>query len=421
MLGSLRLVEPRPATAEHARLPMADLVLLHVFLAGDLIVVSRFYEFVGFFVRSPLFYITVACLPFFVVRAVQKSYLPELVVFAVAALGLVVQILHFAAVSRQVPNFNSVAQFYPMFSFIVFSRFLESSHVERLLRIIYFYSCVYVVIYVLSALAIIVHAMPAGIEASLTQTDPERGARILIIASSTLFCMFYSYFKMIERRSKGYGLMLLLALAALIMSESRLLIVIVGCVSMVSLVLRGRAALSVFCFAGFAAISAVVLYGMIDPAWNPFVIFGDDTSARIRTEGYETVRQILLAEPVFGAGIAADDTGMVLFTHNPTLSAADLGPIGIWFVFGAAGLVLYCASVYVQCFCTRFGGCGSLTNSKAVQFTGCLIGLFGCLTPTWFNGSLVGLFIALSLRQGTIRAETAEHQAALIAGGAYSP
>ena len=418
-MGRFGPVEPRPLSAKHAPLPLADLLLLHVFLAGDLIVVSRFYEFVGFYIRSPLFYITVACLPFFAVRAVQKSYLPELVIFAVGALGLVVQILHFAAISHQTPNFNSVAQYYPMFSFIVFSRFLGSSHVERLLRIIYLYSCVYVVIYVLSALAILVHVMPAGIEASLTQTDPERGARILIIASSTLYCMYYSYFRMVGERSKRHGAMLLLAIAALIMSESRLLIVIVAAVSMVSLVLRGRAALSVFCFVGFAAISAVVLYGMIDPAWNPFVIFGDDTSARIRTEGYETIRRILLADPVFGAGIAADDAGMVLFTHNPTLSAADLGPIGIWFVFGAAGLVLYCASVYIQCFCTRFGGCGSLTNSKAVQYTGCLIGLFGCLTPTWFNGSLVGLFIAMSLRRGTIRAETAQHQAALVAGGAY--
>ena len=403
MAGTSEWIEPQVQLSDRDALPKLDLVLLHVFLAGDVIVVSRFYEFVGFFVRSPLFYMTVACLPFFLFRAIQKSYLTEVLLFAAGTFGLVVQILHFSAISRQPPNFNSVAQYYPMFSFIVYPVFLQRNSVLQLLKTLYLYSSIYVVIYVLASLALVLHIMPAGLEDSLTQSDPERGARILIIASLTLYCMYYSYFTMIERRSKLYALMLVLAIAALIMSESRLLIVIVVGVSMMSLILPSRAGLSVFCFAGFAVLSGVVLYGMVDPTWNPFVIFGDDTSARIRTEGYETIRRILYAEPIFGAGISADDAGMVLFTSNPTLSAADLGPMGIWFVFGLTGLGLYGLSVYIQCFCTRFGGCGSITNSKAVQYTGCLIGLFGCLTPTWFNGSLVGLFLAIWLRGVTGR------------------
>ncbi len=405
-----RWIGPPIELTEGAELRKLDLVVLHIFLASDVIVVSRFYEFVGFFIRSPLFYLTVACLPFFIIRAIQKSYITELLIFLFGAIGLVVQILHFSSISRQPPNFNSVAQYYPMFSFIVYPIFLQREHIFKLLSTLYLYSCIYVAVYVLAAMTILLHIMPAGIEESLTQSDPERGARILIIASSTLYCMYYSYFKMIERRSRLHALMLFLAVVALIMSESRLLIVIVACVSILSLILPGRSGVSIFCLAGFIALSGVVLYGMVDPAWNPFVIFGDDTSARIRTEGFDTIRRILQAEPLLGAGISSDDASMVLFTSNPTLSAADLGPLGIWFIFGLTGLVLYCFSVYVQCFCTYYGGCGSVANSKAVQYTGCLIGLFGCLTPTWFNGSLVGLFIAIWLRGVTRRAEANDSQ-----------
>ena len=403
--------QAKQSQANWAKTSKLDAVLLHVFLAGDILLVSGFYQFVGFFMRSPLFYMTVACLPYFFVRAVQRSYLPEITIFVLAAIGVLAQIFHFAAISRQPINLNSIAQFNSMFCFVVFANFIRLRDVDYLLRTIYFYTCIYVIVYVAAGALLFAHLIPGDIEARLTQTDPERGARILIVASSTLYCMYFSYFRLVETRAWRYAAMVALALMALIVSESRLLIVIVGFVQVMSIFLPGRRALSVLCFGGFLAVSAVILYGMYDPHWNPFVIFGDDTSARIRTEAYETMRGILWQHPFAGAGIAANDVDMIAFTSNPTLSAADLGPIGIWFVFGVVGLVFYIVSVYMQCFCTSVGGCGSVSNNKAVQYTGCIIGFFGCLTPTWFNGSLFGLFLALYLRRGTILRELAEQAA----------
>ncbi len=396
-------------SVERRNVPKLDVVLLHVFLAGDMIISSRFYEFVGFSIRSPIFYLTVACLPFFFVRAMQKSSLPEIAVFLLLIVGMMVQTTHFAAISRQPENFNSIAQYYTMFSFIVFSRFIGEDEIGRLLSTIFTYSCVYVIIYVAASLMIYSGAMPGDLTSRLTQSDPERGARILIISSSTLYCLHYAYHKFVATRRAAFMVLLLLALAALFISQSRLLIVIVVLVWAAALVLPRRSALSVFSFTVFAAVSGIILYGMLDLQWNPFVVFGDDTSARIRTTGYDSIRQVLLTHPLLGAGIAANDKDMVGFTSNPTLSAADLGPIGIWFVFGAAGLALYVASVYAQCFCTRFGGCGSVGNSKTLQYTGCMIGLFGCLTPTWFNGSLIGLFFSLYFHRAAILRDRAQH------------
>ncbi len=416
-----RAVAQAQSQANSAKPPRLDVVLLHVFLAGDMLLASRFFEFVGFFVRSPLFYLTVACLPYFFIRAVQRSYLPEITIFALAALGMLAQNFHFAAISRQPLNFNSIAQFNAVFCFVVFANFVRARDVDYLLRAIYLYSCVYVVVYVAASTSIFLHLMPGDIEARLTESDPERGARILIVASATLYCVYFSYFKLVETRAWRYAAMLAFALTGLIMSQSRLLLVIVGFVQILSPVLPGRRGLSIVCFGGFLALSGVILYGMYDPHWNPFVIFGDDTSARIRTGAYDTVRQILWAHPLAGAGIAASDADMVAFTSNPTLSAADLGPIGIWLVFGLVGVVVYVISVYMQCFCTQFGGCGSVSNSKAVQYTGCIIGFFGCLTPTWFNGSLFGLFMALYLRRSTILHDAAERAAGGPAGPAVAP
>lgn len=384
-----------------SRLPRLDVVLLHVFLIGDMVISARFYEFIGFSIRSPLLYVTVASLLVFAFRMLQKSYLPEIVVFLFLVLGMVIQIVHFTSISRQPENFNSLAQYYTLFSFVVFSNFIGEGDVVYLLRTVYLYSGIYVVVYVFASTMVYLGLLPGDITARLTQTDVERGARILIVSSTTLYCLYYSYFNFLSTRKYSLIVMAMFSIAALLISQSRLLIAIVVLFWGASIVAPSRSALSLFSFAVFFALSGCMLFGVVDHQWNPFAFFGEDTSALIRTMGYESIRQVLLVHPILGVGIANADADLVAFTSNPTLAAADLGPIGIWFVFGLAGLILYVVSVYVQCVCTRFGGCGSISNNKALQYTGCVIGLFGCLTPTWFNGSVVGIFFALYLRRGS--------------------
>ena len=406
-----------------SRLPALDVLLLHLFLAGDMIISARFYEFIGFSIRSPLLYMTVASLLVFALRMLQKSYLPEIVIFLLLIVGMVIQIVHFTAISRQAENFNSLAQYYTLFSFVVFSNFIGEGDIDYLLKTIYRYACIYVVIYVVASVLVTVNLLPGDITARLTQTDVERGARILIVSSTTLYCLHYAYFNYLATRKYSLLLMVIFSMAALLISQSRLLIVVAVLLWSVSIVFRSRSALSTFAFVAFLALSGGMLFGMIDAQWNPFTLFGDDTSALVRTRGYESVRQILTVHPALGVGIANDDADLVAFTSNPTLAAADLGPIGIWFVFGLGGLVLYVVSVYVQCFCTRFGGCGTVGNNKAIQYTACVIGLFGCLTPTWFNGSIVGIFFALYLRgqSSSLHSEAVVPRGMIEANESYRP
>lgn len=384
-----------------------EIFVLHIFLAGDLLLSSKFYEFVGFWIRTGIFYATVICIFVFATKIFLQFFVAEIIVLLAGIALMLVQILHFGIIARDPTNFNSIGQYYTMFSFVIFSVIIgrhdrDSVGISEVMKVMFLYSCLYVSLYVVASVLLNINFLPEALVSRITQTDRERGARILIVSSPTLFCFYYAYFEYFLTKNKTYLIMIALSLAALFISQSRLLIAIVFFVWIASTILPSRRAISVFSFLIFLVISSVLLFGMVDTRWNPFSVFGQDTSAIVRTNAYESVRQILLLHPFLGAGIAASDPDMVHFTANPTLSPADLGPIGIWFVFGLTGLVIYVASVYVQCFCTRLGGCGTVAHSKTIQYTGCIIGLFGCLTPTWFNGSLVGLFYALYFRRGSI-------------------
>jgi hypothetical protein len=378
-----------------------EIIALHVFLAGDMIVSSLFYEFIGFSARSPILYLTVASIGFFVIRIIQKSYFPEILVFFGMLLVMIVQVAHFSSISHQPGNINSIAQYYPMLSFIVFANFITVD-INRLLRIVYIYATIYVIVYLVSSVMIHLSMMPEYLVSRMAQSDVERGARIPIIAKTTLYCLYYSYFHFSSTKKRSFSLMTIICILTLMISQSRLLLIILLSVSVFSIIMPGRKSISYFSFGIFLALSFVILYGIVDLHWNPFAIFGDDSSARVRTRAYDTVRNIIINYPILGAGIAASDEAMAIFTLDETLSAADLGPIGIWFLFGIIGLIFYVISVYIQCFCTRSGGCGSVSNNKALQYTSCVIGLFGCLTPTWLNGSLTGLFISFYLRRREI-------------------
>jgi hypothetical protein len=267
------------------------------------------------------------------------------------------------------------------------------------------YACsvAYVIVYVVASICVLANALPVQMIADLTQTDKERGARILIVGPLTLYCLYCSWFRVFfAGRAKSWCLAGL-SLCALILSQSRLLAVIVVLTGTASTMFPRRSLLSHWCFLGFACVSAGLLYGMVSQSWNPFELFGSDSSALVRSRGYDGVREILWQHPWLGGGIAASDDDMQAFTNDPTLAPADLGPMGVWFVFGFGGLVAYVISVHMQCFCTRHGHCGSERANRAIQHASCVIGLFGCLTPTWFGGSLTGLFIALSLRAGRPR------------------
>jgi hypothetical protein len=191
------------------------------------------------------------------------------------------------------------------------------------------------------------------------------------------------------------------------LTESRAIIVVSIPVIMAYLFLPkasliGRMAFSVFLIGAIAS-----LIVMIEPNWNPYLYFGDQ-SASVRTNSIDIASHRVWEYLGTGAGISFGIEGYKPISGITYFFPVDIGLIGILFMYGVLGFIVYILICFLGC--TSYKRIVFLGYQKdigsAVTLTATILSAYSLQTPI-FNGGSSGvlfatMFFAIALAYTTL-------------------
>lgn len=369
----------------------------HLILISDLALISNFYMLIGEKANTLAFALALCALSISAAALCVLGSILELCVFLGILLFLILQHIVFAYKFGTEINFNTIVQYYGPLTFIVYYGFIKFEKTSKILELFYVYSLIYCSIFLVLSLSFYLGYIPREFEYNLFVYDEARGFRLLIATGTATYALIYALFNLRQKLELSRLLAFSLVFAVFYVSVSRLLILITISVLILSM-LMNRRYISALCFIGFVCVSLVMFYGLFDNWFNPYEIFSGDTSGRIRADEYRDAIEIILDNPLLGAGIAGSNSQLAQLTQNANFAPMDLGGLGIWFVFGIVGLSFYILSTLLTCFVADFLVDSNEIQRKILGLIGCVVGMTGCLTPAiWYNGSLFGLIVAIFL------------------------
>ncbi|MBB6161058.1 hypothetical protein HNQ72_000855 [Rhizobium wenxiniae] len=251
------------------------------------------------------------------------------------------QIYNFSAHSRVAVNFNSAFQYVNLCACIIFYLASLHGHREYVLKILFRYATIYSLLYFFLAFFYVSGAVPRYLFGNMVLTDIERGERLFMYGGAATLAYFYWLFRAKTIGGVINSLMALILLASILMSLSRVFIVMVLLVTMLFLIFsRDLIIIRRICLLLLAAAILFNFYGFIDGSWNPYAVFRSDSSGRFRMMEYEVARDFIERNPIFGAGIPASAERAWILLGQDYFAASDLGVIGVMLDWGLAGMVL---------------------------------------------------------------------------------
>ena len=152
------------------------------------------------------------------------------------------------------------------------------------------------------------------------------------------------------------------------------------------------------CLAVLWVATLTYIYGLLEPTWNPFMLFAGDTSGSIRADEYEITRYFIQQDYLWGAGIPSVQADVKSLTGNLYFAAGDLGTFGVWMDLGIFGLCFFMIGSHIVCHVIkqvedRF--------RPALVLTGCLYTSYACISPQILystGGTFFALMLAYCLR-----------------------
>jgi hypothetical protein len=272
--------------------------------------------------------------------------------------------------------------------------FFLKPHPLRIAKIIYVISLLYIAYYIyLSFMGAADPPLTLNSDASSNErlitgylgADISREARLYLCGSFVAFTLLYALGLIIYERQFIHIIPLALSITAFYLAQSRSIsAILILSVWMMFLKKTEILWLNTIGFGAFVSWSFVMLYGIVDHTFNPFIAFQDDSSGWVRYAEYETAQRVISNDPVFGTGIAATLSPVyqaIVANSAGFFAAADIGSIGIWTYFGFAGLIFFFIITYLSFFPGRyiddFGW-----YSKVLHGIGFLIALYGVIAPT---------------------------------------
>ncbi|WP_210161142.1 O-antigen ligase family protein [Methylorubrum extorquens] len=369
-------------------------------LGFDMMVHSRFWVLFGPGFRTICFAAVLSAIVLSGAVSISRRHFKEVFVFTSFSLLIIVQMSAFSFNFNTELNPSAAIQFYPMLTFIVFSICIRQFGVRRVCEWFALYSTVYCFMYVSISACIYFGYLDQDLVSALTQTDAERGTRILISAPPALFAFFYSIYGA-TKSNYVKALMFLFSSVSIGVSLSRYLIVFFVLTCVILVVFKKKSSLSNLAIMLIFFVSSLpLLWGFVDSWWNPFAIFSSDSSGKIRLFSYDTAIGILQRHPLLGAGIPADDLTLMRAVSNYTFAPMDLGIMGVWFNFGLTGTFFYIYSVWiatlprVQLLDMR------APEYQSIRACALVLAANACLTPSiWFTGCFFGLALAYYLME----------------------
>lgn len=313
---------------------------------------------------------------------------------------LIAQVAIFSSTARFPLNFNILFSYVPMLALPIFAN--RHLPLPAILKLLFRISIGYCLVYALLGQSLAGMASDAGSVRVLT-ADGGRGARVVLAGA---FCAFAYFYALTRLRATG-GLiwigLLAIAGAAAILSQGRTFILQIAIVTVMYLLGISAQArwLAVAAFLGVVLISVA---GVIFPDLNPFTLFASDASGAARARGFSVIRGLVDEHFFFGVGIAPDTRSQSLFIGQPYLYWDDLGPLGVWYTFGFAGLLLFVWHVLVLIAGPpeRVGLPGA--DRDGLALTGLLLGLGSLVSPgIWLGSGTMVIAIVFGLR---VRSDT---------------
>lgn len=392
--------KPRP----HAKEPLGELefalhrVLTHVILATDLLYSSRLHRFFGSpAVQTILLGLCAATILFYCIYTTTRGRF----LIPILAAGYVVLVFHqlsvFAGKLWLPVNPNAFFQFIWLLSFVPFAGICLSGGRRYLLTCLAYYGTAYCAIFSVLALMQFAGMLPSMAIEGLLLKDVERGVRLYFYIGVGSFTYFYWLVQCRTKITPWNLIFLGIAIAASVLSLSRVYLLIVLGVTALFIWQPKPAAITIAARVLLFGGSIFVLSGMIDPLINPFDLFSGDSSGSYRAMEYDIVRERIEMDPLRGFGLSPLMELTRPFLGPNAIYGADLGSLGVWFDFGLVGLVLYFIVLWV---CSRPPRSLSVEHGWPLFLTGAMMTAYGCISPmaTADGGATItGLIIGIGL------------------------
>jgi hypothetical protein len=232
---------------------------------------------------------------------------------------------------------------------------------------------------------------------AIVLSDVERGARLYLYAGLACFTYFY-WLVQYRTKATAWNLFFLgLAASASVLSLSRVYLLLLFCLTVLFICQPKPATVTITARLLFFAGSAFVLSGMVYTSLNPFEFFAGDSSGSYRAMEYDVVRNRIQMDPLSGFGLSPVMELSKPFLGPFQIYASDLGSLGVWFDFGAIGLILYFLVLWV---CSRPSRSLPFEHGWPLFLTGALMTADGCISPmaTADGGATItGLILAAGL------------------------
>ncbi|NNM71277.1 hypothetical protein [Enterovirga aerilata] len=387
---SIVLQEPRRAapTSLDAVLASEPVQLIlklsfHLLLVSDLVFSSRLNRAL---LHPSSQQLTLAVLLACIALALVLAYLSgHLIIAGLSTLTITLlffQIYLFSKVSGFGFLVTAGFQFLPVQTFIFFFIMARCGLLHHMLEWACRYFFLYSIAYLALSLAYSAGVLPAGLMAPVTLFQDERGLRLYHYGSATAVAYFYWLHRW---RSEGLTAAaaagIVLCAAAILISLSRVFILLTGFMTLLYLVRMPRPAISALSVLVFGTTSLVLLAGILDPSFNPFSALSADSSGTARAIEFEVAQDFLRESPLLGVGLAPTPYEVGFATGNYFFAASDLGLVGVWWDFGLLGMLLFVTGALIAC------SWNSLLGPRYAWpffLSGCLIAAYGCISPTLF-------------------------------------
>ncbi len=336
--------------------------------------------------------------------ALRRSYSPLL--WAAAGFAYIVfQANLFAYQFGATVNYATLAQFLPMFSFLVFIPCLIAGRFEKITSLMLVISAAYSAFYILLTLGISSGALSVGAGAGslVISADASSGRpdRVVMLGDIVALGGALAIARALDRKKVGYLALFVMCSLAIWMSHSRTFTAIYVLAVLVYIALRSTKVMALVTISVFTLIGGWLIVGLFSNDLFPFTIINPyDSSAIVRDMSYEAVRRIIENYWITGVGLATDQGDVIELMGTKMFFSADLGIVGVVYEWGVIGALIYFALHVLFTLANdsakRVGF--SKADANGLGTVAAAMVAFGVISPTILVTCLTGLFAALAMR-----------------------